>query len=114
LPAVLYASDTGPFLTETWRALEAVAATGLILDTVILDATLGTGHKGENHLNLTQMGAHVDEMAKLGLVTQATERLAHHFSHYFTPPHAELEALLEKQGMRPTYDGLVIHAGAIP
>lgn len=109
VPAVLYASDTGPFFAETWTALEGAAAAGLSLDAVVLDATLGTGHKGESHLNLTQMAAHLDELAKRGLVTGATERLAHHFSHYFTPPYRELERLLEPQGIRPAYDGLVIN-----
>jgi len=108
VPAVLYASDTGPFLAETWTALESAAAEGLSLDAVVLDATLGTGHKGESHLNLAQMAAHLDELAKRGLVTRETERLAHHFSHYFTPPYQELVSLLEPQGIRPAYDGMVI------
>lgn len=107
-PALLYASDSGPFFTETWRALEAVAGEGLILDAVVLDATLGTGHEGEHHLNLAQTAAHVEELAKRGLVSGTTVRLAHHFSHYFTPPYQELVALLEPQGMRAAYDGLTL------
>lgn len=107
-PAVLYGSDTGPFFAETWTALETAAAERLILDAVILDATLGTGHEGNSHLNLAQMAAHVEGLEQRGLVTGETVRLAHHFSHYFTPPYAELETLLAPQGIRPSYDGLTI------
>jgi phosphoribosyl 1,2-cyclic phosphate phosphodiesterase len=104
---LLYATDTGPFPAETWEALKNMGRS-TSFDAVVIDATLGTGHRGDSHLNIAQAAGHVEKLAKLGLVAPAAPRLAHHFSHYFTPPHATLTAKLEQHGMQAAYDGLTL------
>jgi hypothetical protein len=105
-PTILYAIDTGPFLDDTWAELESLASSGMQLDAVVMDATMGTGHPEELHMNGRQAAAHMSQLETLGLVTDGTLTLAHHFSHYFSPPHHQLRRQFSKLGLQPTYDGL--------
>jgi phosphoribosyl 1,2-cyclic phosphate phosphodiesterase len=102
---LLYATDTGPFPAETWTALMQLGK-AVTFDAVVIDATLGTGHTGDSHMNIAQAGEHVEKLEKLGLLPPSAPRLAHHFSHYFTPPHAALTKTLEQRGMQAAFDGM--------
>jgi phosphoribosyl 1,2-cyclic phosphate phosphodiesterase len=111
-PTLFYGADTGPFPEQTWAALDGLAREGVRFGAVVLDATMGIGrpgHGSEGHLTLEQVDAHLEELARRGLLADGAVRLAHHFSHYFVPPHAELEELLAPEGLRPSHDGLVLN-----
>jgi phosphoribosyl 1,2-cyclic phosphate phosphodiesterase len=109
-PAILYATDTGPFSDAAWGVLDELGAAGWRYDTAILDATHGTGRPGTSHMNLDQVAWHHDELARRDLLRHGGRRMAHHFSHNGTPPHEELEALLTPPRIVPTYDGLQLDA----
>jgi phosphoribosyl 1,2-cyclic phosphate phosphodiesterase len=110
-PALLYATDTGPFLEPTWAALDALAGRGVRFGAAVVDATMGTGRPGygaPDHLTLAQAGEHLDALARRGLLVPGARRIVHHFSHFFTPPHDQLAAMLAPLGLEPAYDGLVL------
>ncbi len=106
--ALLYATDTGPFLEEAWTVLDRLAAEGIRFGASIIDSTSGLGKDGTAHMNLRQMAAHQAELARRGLLLDGAHRVAHHFSHNGTPPYEELEALLAADGLVPSYDGMTI------
>jgi phosphoribosyl 1,2-cyclic phosphate phosphodiesterase len=108
LPALLYATDTGPFPDETWQALADLGAQGVRFGAAIIDSTSGAGKDSTAHMNLRQMDAHQEELHRLGLLAPGARRLAHHFSHNGTPPYEELVELLAPRGLEPSYDGMVV------
>ncbi|HEX2185593.1 MAG TPA: hypothetical protein VHN78_08815, partial [Chloroflexota bacterium] len=105
-PALLYATDTGPFPAETWAALERLGAEGLRFNAAALDSTLGAGADGNAHMSLKQVERHYQELERRGLLAPQARRFAHHFSHGNTPPHEELTEALSPAGIEPSYDGL--------
>jgi hypothetical protein len=108
---LFYGTDTGPFPEATWAALDRLAAQGVRFDAAVVDSTFGTGRDLKQpgaHLTIRQMVGHQQELARRGLLADNAQRLAIHFSHYFTPPHDELAALLAPEGITPAYDGLTI------
>lgn len=110
-PALLYATDTGPFPEETLAALAELAAAGLRFRLTVVDATFGTGREVKApgaHMTIEQMLAHQRELGRRGLLAAGARRLATHFGHWCTPPHDELTALLAPHGVEPAYDGLTI------
>ena len=106
--ALLYATDTGPFLDDTWVSLDRVAAEGVCLDAAIVDSTSGAGKDSTAHMNLSQSGWHFRELARRGLLPDGARRITHHFSHNGTPPYEELEAMLAPEGSVPSYDGMTV------
>lgn len=109
-PAILYATDTGPFSDAAWDLLHQLGDAGWRYDTAIIDATLGTGGPGTSHMNLDQVAWHHDELARRELMRHGGRRMAHHFSHNGTPPHEELVAHLTPLRIVPSYDGLSLDA----
>ncbi len=109
-PAILYATDTGPFSAGAWAVLEGLGAAGWRYDTAIIDGTLGLGNPGTAHMNLDQVARQHEELERRGLLRPGARRMAHHFSHNGTPPHEELVAHLAPMGIVPSYDGLTIDA----
>jgi len=108
---LLYATDTGPFPAATWAALDTIAARGLRFGATVVDATFGAGRELKDpsaHMTIAQMIAMQRELARRGLLAEDVQRLAIHFSHYFTPPHDELVTLLAPEGVGPAYDGLTL------
>lgn len=108
---LFYGTDTGPFPEATWAALDRLAVQGVRCGAVVIDATFGTGKDLKQpgaHLTIRQMVQHQQSLARRGLLTDNAQRLAIHFSHYFTPPHDELLALLAPDEITPAYDGLTI------
>lgn len=109
-PALLYATDTGPFSDETWAFLERARAEGIRFDVTAIDSTSGLGPDSRAHMNLRQSTWHQDELRRRGLLTERAQRFAQHFSHNGTPPHEELSENLAPLGVMPAYDGLVVNA----
>ncbi|MGH2367674.1 MAG: hypothetical protein ACRDI2_05695, partial [Chloroflexota bacterium] len=108
LPALLYATDTGPFPDETWVALDGLREHGVRFQATAIDSTLGAGKDGTGHMSLRQMQAHQQELERRGLLAPGARRLGHHFSHGATPPYEELYEMLAPAGIEPAYDGLVV------
>ncbi len=108
---LFYCTDTGPLPEATWAALDRLAAQGLRFGAAVVDSTFGTGRDLKQpgaHLTIRQMVEQQQALARRGLLADNAQRLAIHFSHYFTPPHEELTALLAPDGITPAYDGLTI------
>lgn len=109
--ALFYGTDTGSFPEATWAALDRLAAQGVRFGAAVVDSTFGLGRdlkQPGGHLTIQQMVEHQRALARRGLLTDTAQRLAIHFSHYFTPPHDELLALLAPEGITPAYDGLTV------
>jgi phosphoribosyl 1,2-cyclic phosphate phosphodiesterase len=105
---LLYATDSGPWSEETWRALERLGGEGVRFDVTAIDSTSGLGKDSTAHMNLRQMAWHQDELGKRGLLNEGARRLAHHFSHNGTPPYEELVEHLRPMGIESAYDGMVL------
>ena len=108
--ALLYSTDTGPYSEETWAALERLGREELRFDITAIDSTSGLGPDSRGHMNIRQMAWHQDELGRRGVLADACQRHAHHFSHNGTPPYEELAPLLGEMGIVASYDGLVVQA----
>ncbi len=107
--AVLYATDTGPFLDETWAALDDLGKKeGLRLTAAIVDSTSGAGKDSTAHMAISQMAWHQAELDRRGLLAPGARKIAHHFSHNGTPAYEELTELLQPYGIESSYDGMVV------
>jgi phosphoribosyl 1,2-cyclic phosphate phosphodiesterase len=104
-PALLYATDTGPFLDETWAQLDALGVEGWRFDAAIIDSTSGTLKDSTAHMGVAQMTWHQQELARRRLLTANARRIAHHFSHNGTPPYEELSEILAADGIESSFDG---------
>jgi phosphoribosyl 1,2-cyclic phosphate phosphodiesterase len=100
--AFLYATDTGPFLEETWKALK-----GRTFDTIILEETLGDGTYAQ-HLGFDSFLAHVTRMRAEGMLRPGGRMIAHHLSHSGNPPHEKIVAMMQPHGVEVAYDGLEV------
>lgn len=103
---ILWATDTGPLPAATHAAIA-----GACFDAVFLEETFGasTGHGTEHH-DLISFAATVAELRRSGAVTDATDVVAVHLSHY-NPPDAELADTLAGWRTRPGRDGEVVTIG---
>ncbi len=100
---LLYATDTGPLPPSTLAALA-----GRRLDAVLLEETFGTRTDlAGRHLHLQTFTYTVAALREVGAVTEGTQLVAVHLSH-FNPPLAELEAELARCGARVHPDGAVL------
>jgi phosphoribosyl 1,2-cyclic phosphate phosphodiesterase len=100
--AILYATDTGAFPTDTWQAL-----TGRSFDVIILEETLGDGHY-DQHLGFATFLEHVERMRGAGMLRPGGRVIAHHLSHSGNPSHEKLEAYFSPYAVEVAYDGLEI------
>ncbi|HEV2123139.1 MAG TPA: MBL fold metallo-hydrolase [Chloroflexota bacterium] len=107
-PVLLYATDTGPFATTTWDALDRLASDQIRFTATAIDSTMGVGRAGGSHMNLEQMAEHQAELRRRNLLAPDSSLFAHHFSHNGTPPYEELEAYLSERGIHASYDGLTV------
>lgn len=90
---VLYATDTGPWPEATLPLLA-----GPPFDAVLLEQTFGDiDPPTSGHHTLTSFAAAVDDLRRIGSVTEATRVVAVHLSHS-NPPLAELTARLAAIG----------------
>lgn len=103
--AFLYATDTGPFPADTWKALE-----GKTFDVIVLEETMGEG-KYSQHIDFTDFFQHAEKMRALGMLRSGGRLIAHHFSHTSNPTYEKLQAILGPSGAEVAYDGLEINMG---
>lgn len=100
---LLYAHDTGAFLTETLDFLR-----GKRLDAVSLDCTFGAvewshGHMGFNeNLQLRQW------MLENGCADEKTIFVSNHFSHNGTAVYDRMKEIAKNSGIQISYDGMTI------
>jgi adenosylcobinamide kinase/adenosylcobinamide-phosphate guanylyltransferase len=97
---VLYATDTGPLPEAT-----IAATTGAAYDVVLLEETFGdrTAH-GTAHLDLPSFAEQVRRLRAVNAITEVTDLIAVHLSHY-NPPAPELAGRLAEIGARMVDDG---------
>jgi phosphoribosyl 1,2-cyclic phosphate phosphodiesterase len=100
--AVLYATDTGKFSTETWQALK-----GHSFDVVILEETMGDGSY-DQHLGFVSFLEVVEQMRAEKLLRPGARIIAQHFSHSGNPVHQELVDFFAPHGVEVAFDGLEI------
>jgi len=99
---VLYATDTGPWGEEVWRAISKYR-----FSVVILDETMGNAPSGGGHHNLISFPETYHRFQELGLLVDGALFIAHHISHD-NPPHDQLVEILGPEGITVAYDGLEI------
>lgn len=103
---LLYATDTGPLPASTLAALS-----GVQLDAVLLEETFGTRTDlSGGHLHLETFAETVAALREIGAITDDTQVVAVHLSH-FNPPLAELEAALARCSARVHPDGTALELG---
>ena len=105
---LLYATDTGWYDEPTWRILEQNR-----FDAVVIECGKGPEEGGyAGHLSIRDIVALRGRLLASDSIAQTTPVLATHFPHLGGMLHAELEAVLEPNGILAAYDGmdLAIHA----
>ncbi|HZH98306.1 MAG TPA: MBL fold metallo-hydrolase [Fimbriimonadaceae bacterium] len=99
---LLYATDTGYWLDETWSFLE-----GWKLDALVIECCEGlrpTDYYG--HLDVGLCLQMIERLRKMGVLTDDSLICTTHHSHNGDATHAELEAALNPHGVQVGYDGL--------
>jgi phosphoribosyl 1,2-cyclic phosphate phosphodiesterase len=100
-----YGTDTAALPESTWQALHA---SGLRFDLVILDHTFGDCDPQPSHMTAAEMAAHAERMRAEGLLKPEGRALATHIAHDCNPAHDELAARAAQRGYEVAYDGLVV------
>lgn len=99
----LYASDSGPY---TERTKDCIAAHRF--DAVIMEETFGYAKKGNFHMDWDHAMEAMNFFEKAGVWKKEPRIYWTHMSPHRTPPHADLEELLNGTPITPAYDGLRI------
>lgn len=102
---ILYSNDTGEYPEETWDYLEQ---NHLRFDLLSMDCTIGMKDSKNYHMgypNILNMKARFE---KDGLVDENTTVIATHYSHNFYLPYEELQKIMEKDHIIPSYDGMQV------
>lgn len=100
--AFLYATDTGPFPADSWRALENQS-----FDVIILEETMGGGTYNQ-HIGFEQFVEHARRMRASGMLRPGGRIIATHFSHSGNPLYDDLVAFFAPHAVEVAYDGLAI------
>ena len=104
---LLYAADTGPLPDTTIDMMRP-------MDVLLLEETFGDVlDHGTAHLDLATFPDMVNKLRARGAVTDNTEVVAVHLSH-FNPPDHQLRQQLAQWGARPGFDGELINATPKP
>ena len=99
--AIFYGTDTGPLAEETWALLR-----GWRFGAIILDETMGFTAPEGGHMAVASFEACAARFRAEGLLAPGALVVAHHFSHWHNPGHADLEAYFGPRNVRVAYDGL--------
>ncbi len=106
---MLYACDTGWYDQPTWQAL-----TGVKLNTVVLECTMGFVQEGwKYHIGLYDLQKLKQEFEKVGAADDNTKWYITHFSHNGSSEQgqalqSEMEAFCNPLGVNVAYDGLLV------
>lgn len=101
---LLYGTDTGWWMDETWDYLG-----NFRLDALIIECTEGfhsTAYYG--HLDIDECIKVVAKLRQMGVVRDQTQVVTTHHAHSGGATHAQLEAALEPHGITPGFDGMMI------
>lgn len=99
--SVLYATDTGVWLEETWEFLASFR-----LDALAIECTEGfapTSYYG--HLDIDECRAVVGRLREMGVLKDGAHVVTTHHSALGGATHAQLEAALADFGVVPGFDG---------
>lgn len=102
---LLYGNDTAYFPEETWSFLS-----GLRLDGVSLDCTMGIMGNGTTHMGYRGDVETKLRLKKMGCIHEKTIFVLNHFSHNCGQgiSHEEMEEMAMKDGFLVSYDGLIV------
>jgi phosphoribosyl 1,2-cyclic phosphate phosphodiesterase len=106
---IFYATDTGAFDEVYVETL--VRNTSLNnIDLLILDATLGFSRSNyTGHNTFESFLGTVSNLRKVGLLSETSKIIAHHFSHHDNPNFHKLRELYFEKGILVSYDGLKLN-----
>ncbi|WP_195415668.1 MBL fold metallo-hydrolase [Enterocloster citroniae] len=99
----LYASDSGPYTERTRKCIAAHK-----FDAVIMEQTFGNADKGNYHMDWDHAMEAMEFFKDAGIWKNKERIYWTHMSPHKTPPHSELEKMLEGTPITPAYDGLKI------
>lgn len=102
--SLLYATDTGVWLDDTWAFLA-----GRLLSALVIECTEGmhrTGYYG--HMSIDECIEVVRRLREMGTLAGDAPVVTTHHSHLGDLTHAELEDLLAPHGMQPGFDGMAV------
>ncbi len=101
---LLYATDTGRWLDETWEFL-----LNWKLDLMIIECTNGVAYSDyEGHLGVATLGNVVERLRQQGTLSDATPVVSTHHSHNGDATYAELSAALAPLGVTAGFDGMKV------
>ena len=103
---MLYATDTGYYIDETWEYLK-----GHRLDELVMECTFGGRNRGKHvfgHLDVYNYIDMLDEMAKIGLIDDKTHLYTTHINHKHNMLHKDLEEFFAASdyNVEVAYDGM--------
>lgn len=101
---LIYATDTGVWLEDTWAFLPGLRADALVIECG--QGAVETDYYG--HLTFDQVLEVVDRMRAIGAVHADTQIVTTHHSQLGDQTYAELVELLAPHGIEAGYDGMVL------
>ena len=102
-----YAHDTGYPFDEVF---DFIRARNFVFDLVSMDCTCGDKPTSNTsrHMGIENNRQMAERLASFGAITPQTVCVINHFSHNCDPLQERLEALVEKDGWRVSFDGCQI------
>lgn len=98
---LLYATDTGYWMEETWEFLAGAQVHGLVLECT--EGFVPTPYTG--HIDANQFLDMVDRMRAIGALSDQAVITTTHHSHNGNATHAELEDFFGPHGIQVGFDG---------
>lgn len=102
---LLYGTDTGYFLDETWDYLEENKP---YLNLVSLDCTSGIEEGVTNHMGFKSNVDVKNRLIEIGCADEATIFISHHFSHNGKATYDDMVPVAAKEGFLVSYDGMEV------
>lgn len=102
---LLYSNDTGEYPEETWDYIEQ---NHLKFDLLSMDCTIGMRDSRNYHMGYPNILKMKNRFEKNGLIDGRTIIIATHYSHNFYLPYVELQKIMEKDHIIPSYDGMQV------
>ena len=102
---LLYSNDTGEYPEETWDYIEQ---NHLKFDLLSMDCTIGMKDSKDYHMGYPNILKMKERFEKNSLIDEHTKIIATHYSHNFYLPYAELQEIMEKDHIIPSYDGMQV------
>ena len=99
--AILIGNDTGWWGEESWELLAQYQ-----LDVAIIDCTYGRKDRRQGHLGIAGVIAVRDRLRNLGVLGEASQVVANHFTHNGELNHADLLELMTPEHISVGYDGM--------